>query len=282
MSGVFQIDREIFENRIWNNVAEFRVFFYILGNAVWKEAGVKIGGVLIGKGQYLRSYRNLREDLVYYENKAIKYYSISHIKKITDKLVTDGRIKKEESELGTLFTVVNYSIYQGFERFEKNNQEQSENSQRTEQEQNENNKKKDNKDKKDNKELYKDIVEYLNSKTNKNFKSTSKATQTIINARINEGFTLDDFKKVIDNKTLSWINDIKMSEYLRPQTLFGTKFESYLNEGGKKGGEFKGNNGTSTNGRTASEESLRLERIAIETGLLDENGRCKPIGEIPF
>lgn len=146
MSGVFQVDREIFDNSIWNNVAEFRLFFYILGQAVWKEAGVNIGGILVGRGQYLRSYRNLREDLVYTENKAVKYYSISHIKKITDKLVADERLKKEETELGTLFTVVNYCIYQGFERFENDNREQSENGQRTEQEQNKNNKKKDKKD----------------------------------------------------------------------------------------------------------------------------------------
>lgn len=146
MSGVFQVDREIFSNSIWNNIAEFRVFFYILGNAVWKETGVKLGSVLINRGQYLRSYRNLREDLVYTENNAIKYYSISHIKKITDKLVLDGRIKKEETELGTLFTIVNYSLYQGFDRFNIDSQEQCENGERTEQEQNKNNKKKDNKD----------------------------------------------------------------------------------------------------------------------------------------
>ncbi|MCF6466379.1 hypothetical protein [Clostridium sp. Cult2] len=149
MSGVFQIDRGIFQNDIWNNVAEFRVFFYIVGNAVWKEEGIYMGDIHVKRGQYLRSYRNLREDLMYVENNAIKYYSISHLKTITDKLKSDGRIEKQETRLGTLFTVLNYGYYQGFNRFEQPNQEQLENGERTEQEQNKNNKKKDNKDKND-------------------------------------------------------------------------------------------------------------------------------------
>lgn len=76
---------------------------------------------------------------------------------------------------------------------------------------------------------YTDIIDYLNKKTGKNFKSTSKATQKYIKARFNDGFTLEDFKRVIDIKCEEWLKDSKMSIYLRPETLFGTKFESYLN-----------------------------------------------------
>ena len=74
-----------------------------------------------------------------------------------------------------------------------------------------------------------EIVDYLNQATNKNFKASRKDTQSFINARIREGFTIDDFKTVIDGRVKAWANDPKMSDYLRPQTLFGTKFESYLN-----------------------------------------------------
>lgn len=80
------------------------------------------------------------------------------------------------------------------------------------------------------KEIYKKIIEYLNDKTNKSFKHTSKATKRLINARFNEGFTLEDFKKVIDIKVNTWLRDPKMNTYLRPETLFGTKFDGYLNE----------------------------------------------------
>src|SRR5699024_10788982 len=77
---------------------------------------------------------------------------------------------------------------------------------------------------------YKEIDSYLNKKTNKNFRSTTKKTQTLIKARINQGFTEDDFKKVIDNKVSEWKSDKEMNKYLRPETLFGTKFEGYLNQ----------------------------------------------------
>ena len=74
------------------------------------------------------------------------------------------------------------------------------------------------------------IINHLNEKTGKSFKATGKKTITIINARFSEEFSIEDFKKVIDTKCEQWLNDSSMSQYLRPETLFGTKFESYLNE----------------------------------------------------
>ena len=72
------------------------------------------------------------------------------------------------------------------------------------------------------------IVSYLNAKAHTNYKPTTEATRRLINARIKEGHTLQDFKTVIDRKSAEW-NGSGMAQYLRPQTLFGTKFESYLN-----------------------------------------------------
>lgn len=77
---------------------------------------------------------------------------------------------------------------------------------------------------------YKEIIDYLNEKTGSQFRNTTKKTQTLIKARFAEGFNLDDFKKVIDTKATEWLNDSKMNMYLRPKTLFGTNFESYLNQ----------------------------------------------------
>ncbi len=74
------------------------------------------------------------------------------------------------------------------------------------------------------------VINYLNEKTGKKFKSNNKETQRLINARCQSGFKYDDFVKVIDVKVSKWIKDPNMCDYLRPQTLFGTKFESYLNE----------------------------------------------------
>jgi len=76
---------------------------------------------------------------------------------------------------------------------------------------------------------FSEIVDYLNKKTGKSYRHNIATTQKRICARFSEGFRLEDFKKVIDNKVKDWKDDLKMSEYLRPETLFGTKFESYLN-----------------------------------------------------
>ena len=105
---------------------------------------------------------------------------------------------------------------------------------------NNNNNKNNNKDKekdndKDNKKnLYspaiREIIDYLNDVCGTHYLYSTEKTRSLIIARLNESFTVDDFKTVIDKKNLAWHDDPKMCEFLRPQTLFGTKFESYLNE----------------------------------------------------
>lgn len=77
---------------------------------------------------------------------------------------------------------------------------------------------------------YKEIIEYLNEKTGRHYKHTAKANQRVIKARMNEGYTLEDFKTVIDKKYDEWNNDTKMKKFLRPETLFSTNFDRYLNE----------------------------------------------------
>lgn len=77
---------------------------------------------------------------------------------------------------------------------------------------------------------YKQIVDYLNRKAGTHYRSTSKNTRSKIKSRFNEGFTASDFKIVIDKKCKDWLADSEMVNYLRPETLFGTKFESYLNQ----------------------------------------------------
>jgi uncharacterized phage protein (TIGR02220 family) len=74
-----------------------------------------------------------------------------------------------------------------------------------------------------------EIIEFLNKSTGKSYKPTSKVAITNINARIKEGYTKDDFIKVISVKATKWIGT-KFEDFLTPNTLFGNKFESYLNE----------------------------------------------------
>ncbi|MCD8832730.1 conserved phage C-terminal domain-containing protein [Staphylococcus arlettae] len=77
---------------------------------------------------------------------------------------------------------------------------------------------------------YKSIIDFLNKKTGKHFRCTTQKTQSLIKARMREGFTEEQFKQVIDIKTNEWKGIEKFEKYLRPETLFGTKFESYLNQ----------------------------------------------------
>lgn len=79
------------------------------------------------------------------------------------------------------------------------------------------------------KENIKEIIDYLNEKTNSKYSYTGKEQVRHISARLSEGYKVDDFKKVIDIKCKKW-QGTEMEQYLRPSTLFGTKFENYLNE----------------------------------------------------
>lgn len=75
----------------------------------------------------------------------------------------------------------------------------------------------------------KEILSYLNEKAGTSYRASSKKTQVLVKARFAEGYNLDDFKKVIDNKAISW-KGTEWEKYLRPETLFSPKFEGYLNE----------------------------------------------------
>lgn len=79
-------------------------------------------------------------------------------------------------------------------------------------------------------EIYDEIILFLNQSTGKNYKSQSAMNRKFITQRLNDGYTIDDFKQVITVKSYNWLGN-KMEQFLRPETLFSNKFESYLNEG---------------------------------------------------
>lgn len=78
-------------------------------------------------------------------------------------------------------------------------------------------------------EVYESIISYLNSKAGTGFKSQTNSYRTFINARLKNGYGLEDFYTVIDNKCNEWIGT-DFQKFLRPETLFGNKFDSYLNQ----------------------------------------------------
>lgn len=76
---------------------------------------------------------------------------------------------------------------------------------------------------------YGEVVDYLNLRAGTRYRSTSEDTRKHIRARIDEGYTLEDFKTVIDHKVAEW-KGTEWEKFLRPSTLFGSKFEGYLNQ----------------------------------------------------
>ncbi|WP_313166684.1 conserved phage C-terminal domain-containing protein [Streptococcus parasuis] len=76
--------------------------------------------------------------------------------------------------------------------------------------------------------ICKEVISYLNLKAKKNFKVDTASHHKFIKARIKEGYTLEDFKKVVDIMSTKWIGT-EYEQYLQPQTLFGNKMDNYLN-----------------------------------------------------
>lgn len=84
-------------------------------------------------------------------------------------------------------------------------------------------------DKSNNIDIVSEVILYLNQVSGTRFTAGSQATQKHINARLKEGYTLEDFKQVINTKTSEW-QGTEFAKFLRPVTLFGTKFENYINQ----------------------------------------------------
>ena len=112
-----------------------------------------------------------------------------------------------------------------------------------------------------------DIVTFLNSVTGSNYRSTTDKTRKLIAARLAEGFTVDDFKAVITKKAKEW-QGTDMAQYLRPETLFGTKFEGYLNQPEVK------NNRRSPLSRAEQERQEGIEVVNRLMREYEEEGRA--------
>ena len=155
MSGAFQTSRDIFKHEIWQDVVKFRIFFYIVGNAVFSHEGIEVAGTQVKRGQFLRSLRNLQDDLMYREGRgnSIKKYPLTTIQRKIKSLEKEERITTKSTENGTLFTVVNYDIYQGFQHYQNQSVEQKRNSDGTATEQERNKNKKENKENKEKKDI---------------------------------------------------------------------------------------------------------------------------------
>lgn len=213
--GWIKLHRQLLESTVFDNSDLLKVWVWCLLKATHRKHKQLVGlqEVMLEEGQFIFGRKKASEELRLSESKVYRFMKF---------LKSENNISMKSNNKFTIVTIEKWTLYQDDDK----ENEQQMNNKRTTNEQQMNT----NKNVKNVKNIYKDIVEYLNEKTKKNFKYTTKKTKNLIDTRLKEGFSLEDFKKVIDIKTAQWLDDKKMNSYLRPETLFGTKFEGYLNE----------------------------------------------------
>lgn len=201
------------------------LFLHCLLKANWKPGSWK--GIHYERGQFITSLNSLAVETG---------LSVKMVRTAMEHLISTGEIDSLRQDKGTtkcrIITVIHYDEYQ-----DKGKTEASEGQDKGKTGARQGQQYKNNKEvKEDKKNIYADSVEeifrYLNDKTGKNYTGRSKAQRDHIIARLKEGYTVEEFKNVIDNKVAAWKGDPKMEQYLRPETLFSTKFETYLNDTG--------------------------------------------------
>lgn len=189
------------------------LFLHCLIKANYKDK--EFLGMIIEAGSFVTSIKHLSLETG---------LSFQQIRTCIKKLINTNEIVVKSTNNFTQIYVVKWGDYQC--------QEDDDNKRITNEQQTDNKRitttNNDKKDKNKIKDIYSQVIDYLNLKTERKYKTT-KTNTSPINARIEEGYTFEDFKKVIDLKCEQWVNDKGMSQYLRPTTLFGTKFEGYLN-----------------------------------------------------
>ena len=221
MKGWISIHRKLKDHWVFQKDHYFKAWITIIMEVNHQDKKVLIHNELIecNVGQSLNSLQTWTK--IFGKN-----WTIQKTRTFLKLLEKDSMINIEGLPKTTRLSVCNYDSYQ--------NREQTNNTQLTNKQQT-NNKQittNNNVNKENNKKIpckhsenIKEILTYLNNKLGSKFRTANG-----LKARLTEGFTVIDAKKVIDIKFAEWIADEKMRQYLRPDTLFGTKFDSYLNQ----------------------------------------------------
>lgn len=227
--GWVSIHRSILEHFVWMdkpfNMGAAWVDLILMANHDEKKIPVNGNIVIIKRGQTYTSCRSLAERWG---------WGLGRVKRFIDTLEREQMVNAEKTKNGTLLTLVNYCDFQDTQNTNGTQTERRRNTNGTQTERNNKENKENNENNENKKNIYveqvDDIFSYLNQRTGKHFTGRSAAQKKHIIARLKEGYTVEEFKQVIDNKVAAWGHSEKMAVYLRPETLFGTKFETYLND----------------------------------------------------
>jgi uncharacterized phage protein (TIGR02220 family) len=212
MSGYIKLYRKLLDSAVFQNEKVLKVWIWCLLKATHKEHEQLIGlqKVALKPGQFIFGRDEAAKELKLHPSTLYRYMQL---------LKNVGNLNIKPNNKFSLVTLENWGLYQA------NTQEVNNKRTTNEQQMNTNKNVKNEK----NKDIYSAAVNYLNQKAGTNYKPTTKTTQRLIDARLNDDFTDEDFITVIDKKVAEW-RGTDMAKYLRPETLFGAKFESYLNQ----------------------------------------------------
>lgn len=225
--GFIQLHRKIQDHWLYQEkrkFSKFEAWIDMLMMASHKDTKFVLGNELIEieRGQFVTSELKLMERWTWGKSK---------LRSFLDLLEKDGMIIKKSDRKKTTITICNYSVYHDYETKNRpqSDHEQTMNRLSSDTINNDNNVNNVEED-----IPYAEIVEFLNEKAGKNFRHTTRKTRELIRARWNEGFRLDDFKRVIEICSSEWkgktFNNGQLGDnYLQPSTLFNGKFEERLN-----------------------------------------------------
>lgn len=226
MAGWIKIHRKMLSNPVvFKDPEHLAVWMYLLLTATHKDYPAMFGGkkIMLKPGQLITGRTKISE---------ATGVNPSKVKRILNLFKTDQQIDQQATRHGSIITILEWDKYQ--ETDQPNDQQVTNKRPTSDQQVTTIQEYKNNKNDKNNKYIYSrecsEIVGYLNEVCGTSYKPTTKETRRLIQARMNDGFTVEDFKTVIYKKAKQWKDDPRMCGFLRPQTLFGTKFESYLNE----------------------------------------------------
>ena len=216
------------DNPIYSNAGMLKLWIHCLLKASHAEHEQLVGNqvVKLYPGQFVTGRNALAEEFNKGASKGDKVSAITLWRwlNLFEKL---EMLNIKKTTKFSVVTITNWTNYQ--------QNEHQMNIKRTSNEQQVNTNNNDNNDNNENNNYYVEIVEFLNECADANYRHTTKKTRELINARMKEGFTVDDFKTVIEYCCREWKgktfgNGELGDSYLRPSTLFNNKFDERLNK----------------------------------------------------
>lgn len=252
MQGWVKLYRELLEKPIWKNSTSNQrsvlIAILLLANHKsneWEWQGKKF---VVSPGQFITSLPRLAI-------KSGKGITIQMVRGSLARLSKLGFLTDQATGDGRLITVGNWAKYQ--------DEKASTTDQPTEGQQTDNRpttpNKNDKNDKKNSDVDFKGLFEYFNFKSGKHFKNV-ESNRKLVRARLNDGYSKADIKRVIDIKSAEWRNDPEHYQYLQPSTLFApSHFDNYLNQGFPEPQGLRKQRGSAERERTATDAAVEQE-----------------------